>query len=75
MKNVLQTGYKILAVALLAYVLIYGLTVTVPAMPGLDPGNPFEKAVTDAAEALASVAPIGPNGHPGPSILRHDERT
>ncbi|MCB0858951.1 MAG: FUSC family protein [Solirubrobacterales bacterium] len=48
---------------------------SVPAMPGLDPGNPFEKAVTDAAEALASVAPIGPNGHPGPSILRHDERT
>lgn len=36
MRNALRIGYKVLAVGLLAYILIYGLTVVVPAMPGLE---------------------------------------
>ena len=36
MGKILNIGYKVLAVLLLAYILIYGLTVVVPAMPGLE---------------------------------------
>lgn len=36
MGRIINIGYKILAVVLLAYVLVYGLTVEVPAMPGLE---------------------------------------